>query len=299
MNQKQLEYFLKVYETGSISKAAQQLFLSPQGLRKTILSLERELGLELFDRTGRRMRPTDAGTWLREHARLILEEYDLIAQKRYLEEGPRKTLRLFYTYGVMDYLTVEFIRRFQEKYPQILLSLAEIPDPVALERLRTGEGELALLSDPVDVTYFSVKQLYTCNYCVVLHESHPLAKKKTLCNGDLRGYPMIVKGREFNLYHTQWTRSSRQDQAPYVALETTSYHLAHRMAAANLGIGFTLDYLAQQDPLPHTVVRPLDEENMQKVISLVQRRNLPLSPEAEALKQFLLDWVKEMEEDPT
>lgn len=292
MNQKQLEYFLKVYEVGSISRAAEQLFLSPQGLSKTILALERELGLTLFDRTGRRMRPTDAGAWLREHARLILEEYDLIEKKRYLKESPRKTVRLSYTYGVMDYLTVEFIRQFQKANSQILLSLAEIPDPVALERLRAGEGELALLSDPVDVTLFSVKQLYTCSYCVVLHENHPLAQKEHICNADLHGYPMVVKGREFGLYHSQWTRSSSRGAEPYVALETTSYHLAHRMAAAGLAVGLSLDYLARQDPQPHTVIRPLEEESMRKTISLVQRRNQPLSPEAEALKQFLLDWVK-------
>lgn len=260
-------------------------------MSKTILALERELGVRLFDRTGRQMRPTAAAAWLREHARRILEEYSLIDQKRFLEEGLRKALRLFYTYGVMDYLTVEFIRQFQRAHPEILLSLAEIPDPVALERMRAGEGELALLSDPVDVTLFTAQQLYVCRYCVVLHESHPLAQKETIRNEDLRSYPMVVKGREFALYHAQMTNFSRQGVEPYIALETTSYHLAHQMAASNLAIGLSLDYLALQDPMPHTVIRPLEEEGMHKTISLVQRRGQALSGEAEAFKSFLLGWA--------
>lgn len=291
MNQKQLEYFLKVYEAGSITRAAEQLYLSPQGLSKTILALEREMGVRLFDRAGRQMRPTAAAVWLRERARRILEEYSLIAKKQYWGEEPRKALRLFYTYGVMDYLTVEFINQFQKAHPEILLSLSEIPDPIALERMRMGEAELALLSDPVDVTQFTAQQLYTCRYCVVLHESHPLAQKESIRNEDLRGYPMAVKGREFALYHAQMTNSSRQGFEPYVALETTSYHLAHQMAGANLAIGFSLDYLAFQDPVPHTVVRLLEEEGMYKIISLVQRRGKALSAEAEACKDFLLSWT--------
>lgn len=292
MNRKQMEYFLKVYEAGSITRAARQLYLSPQALSKTILALEQEMGTKLFERAGRQMRPTVAASWLREHALRILEEYRQIEKKQYLEQGRRKTLRLFYTYGVMEYLTVEFILQFQRMHPEILLSMAEIPDAMAMQKMRAGEAELSLLSDPVDITLFAAQKLYACRYCVVMHESHPLAQKETIRNQDLRGYPLVVKGREFALYHAQMTDMSRQGAEPYVALETTSYHLAHQLAAANLALGFSLEYLALGDPIPHMVVRPFVEEGVWKNVSLVQRRGQALSDEAECFKRFLLEWLR-------
>lgn len=58
MNQRQLSYFLEVYKQRSISTAAQSLFISPQGLSKTILALENELGVKLFTRSKNQMLPT-------------------------------------------------------------------------------------------------------------------------------------------------------------------------------------------------------------------------------------------------
>ena len=58
MNVRQLSYFMEVYRQGSIAGAARTLFISPQGISKTILSLEEELSVELFIRKGRKLIPT-------------------------------------------------------------------------------------------------------------------------------------------------------------------------------------------------------------------------------------------------
>ena len=58
MNVRQLSYFMEVYKQGSIAGAAKTLFISPQGVSKTILSLEEELSVELFVRKGRKLVPT-------------------------------------------------------------------------------------------------------------------------------------------------------------------------------------------------------------------------------------------------
>ncbi len=61
MNQRQLKYFLEVYSLSSITLAAKKLYISPQGLSKTIASLESELGVQLFipSSTNTMLYPTD------------------------------------------------------------------------------------------------------------------------------------------------------------------------------------------------------------------------------------------------
>lgn len=61
MNQRQLQYFLEVYNRKSVSQAAKALFISPQGISKTIASLEAELGVELFIHKSNHIIPTNDG----------------------------------------------------------------------------------------------------------------------------------------------------------------------------------------------------------------------------------------------
>lgn len=78
MNQKQLQYFVTVYQTKNIQTAADRLFVSRQGVSKVIRLLEEELGQQLFIRSVRGVIPTDYATILLPHARQLLEEYDAI-----------------------------------------------------------------------------------------------------------------------------------------------------------------------------------------------------------------------------
>ena len=78
MNQKQLQYFVTVYQTQNIKTAAESLFVSRQGVSKVIRLLEEELGQPLFVRSIKGVMPTDYATILLPHAKRLLEEYDAI-----------------------------------------------------------------------------------------------------------------------------------------------------------------------------------------------------------------------------
>ena len=73
-------------------------------------------------------------------------------------------------------------------------------------------------------------------------------------------------------------------------LETSSYHIIHRMAQKNLALGFSFDYMAFSDMLPDTVIRPFDIEEP-KAFFVVEPLDGMLSPEAVVFKQFLPNWI--------
>ena len=84
MNQKQLQYFVTVYQTQNIKTAADTLYVSRQGVSKVIRLLEEELGQPLFIRSIKGVIPTDYATTLLPHAKSLLEKYDAIRSLRTL-----------------------------------------------------------------------------------------------------------------------------------------------------------------------------------------------------------------------
>ena len=84
MDYHQIENFCKVYECGTISGASRELFISEQGLSKSILKCEREIGFDLFKRTTRGLELTEAGSMVLEKAKSVIKamkEFDSGKQK--------------------------------------------------------------------------------------------------------------------------------------------------------------------------------------------------------------------------
>ena len=75
MQSKQLQYFITAYATKNIQRAAEKLFVSRQGISKTIRELEQELGADLFLRSSKGLEPTDFAEALFPHAKKLLDEY--------------------------------------------------------------------------------------------------------------------------------------------------------------------------------------------------------------------------------
>ena len=292
MNQRQLSYFLEVYKQRSISTAAQSLFISPQGLSKTILALENELGVKLFTRSKNQMLPTKEAINLTSHAKVILSEYELILNKEFITHTPKKTLHILGSYDVFQYFPANFFCEFQNLYPDISLNLVELPDLILLKQLDENEADLALAPGPLDANTYHLDYLFTHHYVLVMNEQHPLASKETISLEDLQTPPIVIKGKNIPIsnLHTNYFLSNGVE--PDVVLEVTDYHVIHQMAKQNHALDMTLDYLAKQDNTNGIVVRPFSESTFVKSMYLVQRKNIHTNNETELFREHLLNWLK-------
>lgn len=138
-----IRYLLAVADQGNFSRAAETLHVSQPTLSQQIKQLEDELGVELLDRTGRAVRPTDAGAAYIEHARKMLLELE--AGKRAIDDVrdlSRGTLRLALTPTFIPYLAGPLIRDFIAQYPGIHLTVLE-------RSLNDIEAELG--ADAIDI----------------------------------------------------------------------------------------------------------------------------------------------------
>ena len=109
MNFKILEYIVAIAETGSVTKAADRLFISQSGLNQQLIKIETELGTPLFHRSKKEMRPTHAGLIYIENARRILKmAQNCVSQINDLSENPRGTISygLPYEHGADLFISI-------------------------------------------------------------------------------------------------------------------------------------------------------------------------------------------------
>ena len=150
MDARQLRFFLAVIDYEGFSKAAEQLYIAQPSLSQAIAGLERELGVALFHRVGRGVKPTDAGLNLIGPARQVLRDLATAQSAMDAVKGittGRVEIITMPSPGVEPLSTI--MQQFVAHHPDITLSVdaAFVPEEV-LHAVRTGACEIGLLGAP-------------------------------------------------------------------------------------------------------------------------------------------------------
>ncbi|MEK0313427.1 LysR family transcriptional regulator [Cohnella sp. 56] len=150
MDIRQLRYFVTVAEEGQITAAAKKLHMEQPPLSRQMKQIEDELGVVLFDRTGRRLRLTPAGERLRERAiRLLGQLEETVAEVREHGDGVRGVLSVGAVVSCTSLLPGP-LGRFRERHPQVSFKLSEGDHHLLGERLDRREIELAVARLPFE-----------------------------------------------------------------------------------------------------------------------------------------------------
>ena len=124
VHSEELQHFVAVVESGSLSAAAQLLGLTPSALSRSLSRLEQKLSTTLLNRTTRRMKLTEEGEFFLENARHILEQMDALEERLALrQQSPAGRLRINAASPFMLHAVVPHIGAFRERYPDIELQL--------------------------------------------------------------------------------------------------------------------------------------------------------------------------------
>src|SRR6267142_3443866 len=176
-----LRYFLAVAEAGSFSRAADRLGISQPSVSQQMRDLEAGLRVPLFQRRGKRILLTPRGLIFQEHARALLHHLENFLQELNSEPGElRGTLRL----GVIPVLNVPLVPQllgaFVADHPAISVTVEEISSTeieTALEEGRMDVGLGFLTHHSPNLRY---ERLYTDQFALIVHASHPWAKRRII-----------------------------------------------------------------------------------------------------------------------
>ncbi|MGW5300253.1 LysR family transcriptional regulator [Rhodococcus aetherivorans] len=199
MDARQLRYFLAVVDEGGINRAAETLLIAQPSLSQSIAALERELGVPLFHRVGRRLVLSDAGRTLIGPARVVLRDLEdakaSVEALKGLRSG-RVDLITMPSPGIEPLTTI--LTSFSHTYPSVIINAeaAFTPDEV-LHAVRTGICEVGILGSPEEVRAAELD--------VVALESQPLIlisgpnaetpDRPEIRRSELSGFRLIVSQR--------------------------------------------------------------------------------------------------------
>lgn len=191
---KQLRYFVKAGELGSVTRAAEALFVSQPSISSAILHLEEVTGLQLFVRhhaQGLSLSPAGR-KFIRKAKQLLADAEGLGQYANTLGEEVAGTLRIvgFPTFTPM--LLPSLMRKFIETYPEADILCDESHQKDIIQSLTDGRYELALTYDlqiPADIDFDPVMEFPVY---AVLSKSHPLAQCSSLDLRELAEYPMVL-----------------------------------------------------------------------------------------------------------
>jgi DNA-binding transcriptional LysR family regulator len=291
MELRQLRYLVALADEGHFTRAAARANVAQPALSQQIRKLEDELGVALFDRTTRRVVPTEAGALLSARARRILAEVDDAGAELQRLTGlvaGRVTIGLTQTPGPFD--LPRLLSAFHARFPQVELAVREELSTVLAEQLRADALDLAFLSlvEQEQSRGLELHPLARERLVVALPERHRLARRRRLTIGDLRE-------EEFVAFHAGATIREAVRQIalaagfePRIAFETREVARARAFVAEGLGVA-VLPRSDAEAPGPLVRIAELRGPSLVHRISLGWRAGKRHSPAARALLELARD----------
>lgn len=256
---RQLEYFAAVAAEGNFTRAAERVFAAQSTVSAGIQSLERELGLPLFERDAHGVRLTDVGEAVLPEARAALEA---VERMRELADrgGPlRGTVRV----GIFTNLTTVdlpgIMGEFHRRHPGVDLRLGPSPSGSTglVEDVRQGRLDIAFHGLPDAVPDLLTRPLVESPFLAVLPEAHPLAGRTAVSLADLAGEPWVDARPGFGNRVTLDRAFSALGLTRRVPTELSDLGEIPRFVSSGLGVAALPELTII--PAPGAVVRPLRE----------------------------------------
>ncbi|MCY1281525.1 HTH-type transcriptional regulator YhaJ [compost metagenome] len=238
-----IQVFLAVLDKGSFSAAARALGRVPSAVSMSIANLEADLGLSLFDRSGREPRPTEAARALEPQARFMLQQFAAWdAQARALSEGLESRLSLAIAPELLASDWAAPLAALAERYPLLEVEVLATPQDDAIRLLHEGRVQLALVFEsPNFDARENCQEVAQERLVAVMAPQHPaLSAGRRLRIEDLAGHRQIVVA----------SRDPEQ-QAPRFLQAHRHWRTDNHTAALSLmqcGLGWGL--------LPYSLVQP-------------------------------------------
>lgn len=193
MEFRHLRYFLAVADALHFTKAAEGLPVSQPALSAQIKQLEQEVGVPLFDRVGRSVQLTRAGSIFREHARRALREMELAQVAIAEEEGlQRGALAVGVVQTVNAYLVPDIVGRFSTLHPQVSLKLDELSGPEIEAGVKSGLLELGIGFVPAGSDRIESQPLFEEDFVLIASPRHHFATRRHLRLASLADEPLVL-----------------------------------------------------------------------------------------------------------
>lgn len=249
MNLAAFEAFVKVMETGSISVAADQLFITQPAVTKRIHSLEEYFGVKLFESAGRGVQATHAAHSLLPKVKNWLNELgDIHHTLSHEQTQVQGRLKVGTSHHIGLHHLPSPLKDFVQQFPQVTLDVHFVDSEQAHEQVLAGDLELAFLTLPPSgderLNYITI---WNDPLVFVAAPFHPLAQKEHLTLQDLIEYPSLLPAAQTYTAQITLAEFEKQGLKPKITMSNNPLESIRMLVSIGLGWSVLPKTLLNQD----------------------------------------------------
>ena len=287
--------FYTVAKSGSLTKAAEELYISQPAVSRSIKQLETQLGVSLFTRTHRGMKLSPQGGELifdevERALTLLVDAENRIAARKTTATG---TLRIGASDTIFEYFLADKIVDFHERFPEVNIDLVADFTPDTIAKLKEDKCDVAFVNLPIETD----ADLKLYGNCMLLNDTFvtggkfaDLAEEK-LTLAELKKYPLIFMDKNTVARRSLDAFLQSIGVSLQPAIEVGSWDLMKRLVARGLGIGvIPREYITKEKENGALFELQTDVALPTRSVGMLLHKSTPISY---AVHCFIEDFCKE------
>jgi DNA-binding transcriptional LysR family regulator len=288
-----LKLFVSCVDLGSLSNVSKEHHIALAALSRRIILLEDNYGVQLLDRTGRGVKPTNAGIALYKHAHEIFEKIRITqADLNDYVDGKKGKVSIILSTSIINYDLPKQLREFSRVHPHIRLEIDEAFTSKAIDSVRSHKHELGILlksnfiEDMTTIPY-GVDELVIVSYFNITFTGVKIRFK------DIVNYDFVLMDGMTAISKELSQAALALDHILKVRVRVSSFETVCRMVEAGFGIGIIPIKIAKQcAKIMDIRVYKLDEEWAKREFFICYLNSKTLSSSSEKLIQHLMNLEK-------
>ena len=240
---RQLRAFLAVARSGSFTAAAASLHVTQSALSGLIKELEQAVGVQLVDRTTRRIQLSEVGRACHPLFEKIIQDLDgVLGEISNLKALKTGTVRIAVPQLMACTLLPEVIALYKQQYPDVQVRVIDCGVESVVGRVLSGEVDVAIGPERDETPGVAARMLFDLPFVLVLPRRHPLHKRKRITWTNAMDYPFISLQGEFTERLAGDLHAALRDLTVTPANEVSFMTTALSMVGKNLGVATCLPY---------------------------------------------------------
>lgn len=289
MELSQIRYFILTAQLQNMSQAARVLNITQPTLSKSLSNLEKELGTQLFDRSGKKLILNERGKRFLEGAIASIQELDTAA-----DAAQDQTLDFTLHLGLF-HLSGKLMRcvgDFMSSYPDIAFQVDYLE--TSSENIDTNEFDMLLYPRSTHFKKYKGDALYTEPYFLAVHKSNPMAMARTVSISDLHNQQLIFLKFDKNIYDISYHICLNEGISKKHHIFTNSHDIQRHLISMGCGAGFVPEgYAGVYENDANIKLIPVDDSEMSREIMIGFKREKHLGEYGKLFSKFVMGYFKE------
>jgi len=295
MNFNQLKAFYFAVKYGSLSGAAEALYITQPAVTKQVQQLQATYGVKLLNRIGKKMVLTDAGESLYDFADKIFQiESQAEESLRDFQQRKSGRIRIHASESFGAYYLPAIITPFQISYPGVQISVNIFPNQEVIENTVKLENDLGFTSNPVEHKKLVVREVLEDRLVVIIPPSHPFARKKILKPHHLEGQSIVMheKGSATREIVDEFLSRNRVNTS--ISLELSNNEAIKRAVEQGLGLSLISENVVSEEVKTRKLkIAPLADPSLKRKFYLIHHKGKYISQPLQILMNMVFRWASE------